>query len=460
MSRGRPADPPRGARPTQLRLGLRPSPPQRRPPTPPKWSTFRPAPPDHYSTGLDSRGFESHQPLQKTCKSAPFMYSVLSAHYAEGPGFDRRLPISVSACTQSSSGRVKRTLSARRSGFPEPGDNWGTEPSAPNDRRSDRGPGWDAAARSALCLTYPLRRPPTIGSRAPHAPRQSVRRTRARESVASAGEQADAHLRCHQRAHARAPVRRGTLFQRARPRCEAELRQPLVAGDLADLRRGRAPGTCPRAPRRRGRWAGRACPSADSVTASAVARSTTAHVLGCLAGRRRSTKRDGRGPCLRASQRELRRFLSGPGSISVDSPTEREARDGLDPLPRRSRARRPRDERRRQVARRHGGERSSAHLRRQRARPRGDEQRALGAAGPSSEAESACSITPSAYLAGLEPGCPRLAAGVAATRLRSRRGAGQSATIAPPTTITPPIQIHATSGDTINRKSATGAACV
>jgi hypothetical protein len=165
MSRGRPADPPRGARPTQLRLGLRPSPPQRRPPTPPKWSTFRPAPPDHYSTGLDSRGFESHQPLQKTCKSAPFMYSVLSAHYAEGPGFDRRLPISVSACTQSSSGRVKRTLSARRSGFPEPGDNWGTEPSAPNDRRSDRGPGWDAAARlRPLCLIGPLRRSPTIGS--------------------------------------------------------------------------------------------------------------------------------------------------------------------------------------------------------------------------------------------------------------------------------------------------------
>jgi hypothetical protein len=46
------------------------------------------------------------------------------------------------ACTQGGSGRVKRTLSARRSGFPEPGDDWGTEPSASNDRRSDRGPGW------------------------------------------------------------------------------------------------------------------------------------------------------------------------------------------------------------------------------------------------------------------------------------------------------------------------------
>jgi hypothetical protein len=41
------------------------------------------------------------------------------------------------AVPAASSGRFARADQV----LPEPGDNWGTEPSAPNDRRSDRGPG-------------------------------------------------------------------------------------------------------------------------------------------------------------------------------------------------------------------------------------------------------------------------------------------------------------------------------
>jgi hypothetical protein len=74
-----------------------------------------------------------------------------------------------SARTRSFVHAVDRSIACRLARadqvFPEPGDNWGTEPSAPNDRRSDRGPGWDAAARlRPLCLIGPLRRSPTIGS--------------------------------------------------------------------------------------------------------------------------------------------------------------------------------------------------------------------------------------------------------------------------------------------------------
>jgi hypothetical protein len=43
----------------------------------------------------EGRGFESDQPLQKPCKSDLFSYRGLSPYHAEGPGFDRRLPISV-----------------------------------------------------------------------------------------------------------------------------------------------------------------------------------------------------------------------------------------------------------------------------------------------------------------------------------------------------------------------------
>jgi hypothetical protein len=36
----------------------------------------------------EGRGFESHQPLRSPCKSAPFLFSVPSAGYAEGSGFE------------------------------------------------------------------------------------------------------------------------------------------------------------------------------------------------------------------------------------------------------------------------------------------------------------------------------------------------------------------------------------